>query len=199
MVRMDRALGTRLRGQRRLARSNLEKDTMTMRPFTSLAIAVGCCTALFLFFFAWGLTYAHELGLEDLRQTRDRPLFSSTRRPPPKVESVPVIASVAHSSAGIQPPSLTLIGVVLGANEKAVIVEETSSHKPVHLALGDNIYGWRVTYIEPRAFVLKRGDRSVSITFPPPGNRQGTGASISAGQPTAPYVEYWRVDRGARR
>jgi general secretion pathway protein N len=106
--------------------------------------------------------YAANLRFEDLRQTRERPLFSVTRRPPPKIDvSEP-------PPPPIVPPSLTLVGIVLSPNGRAVIVQEAPSVKPVRIALGEEIEGWRVASITSRTFVIKSGDHTATLTFPPP-------------------------------
>jgi general secretion pathway protein N len=107
---------------------------------------------------------AVQLRLDDLRQTRERPLFSATRRPPPKID-LSQAATPAPPPPPIVPPAVTLIGVVLGAKDRAVIVQEKSAAKPVRVTVGDNIDGWRVDSITSRSFVLKDGDRAVTLTF----------------------------------
>jgi general secretion pathway protein N len=129
------------------------------RPSRETSVIVA---ALVLMFAGSCQARAVNLRFDDLRQTRERPLFSVTRRPPPKID-------VSEAPAPpIVPPSLTLVGIVLSANERAVIVQEASSAKPVRLALGEAIKGWRVTSITPRTFVIKNGDHAATLTFPPP-------------------------------
>jgi hypothetical protein len=106
-----------------------------------------------------------DISLGDLSQTRDRPLFSATRRPPPKV-NLEEAAAPAPAPPPIVPPALTLIGVVFSTKERAVIVQDKTSPKPLRIAIGNDIDGWRVDSITPRSFVLKNGDRAISLTFP---------------------------------
>lgn len=108
---------------------------------------------------------APHLRLDDLRQTRDRPLFSPTRRPPPKVDLAQAVTPVPPPPP-IMPPAVTLIGVVLGAGEHAVIVQEKAGGKPLRVAVGQDIDGWRVESIEPRSCILKNSDRAITLTFP---------------------------------
>jgi hypothetical protein len=107
---------------------------------------------------------AAQLRLDDLRQTRERPLFSATRRPPPKID-LSQAAAPAPPPPPIVPPAVTLIGVVLGAKDRAVIVQEKAATKPVRVTVGDDIEGWRVDSITSRSFVLKDGNRAVTLTF----------------------------------
>ncbi len=64
------------------------------------------------------------------------------------------------------PPAVTLIGVVLGTKDRAVIIQEKATPKPVRVTVGNDIDGWRVDSITSRSFVLKDGDRAVTLTFP---------------------------------
>jgi general secretion pathway protein N len=106
---------------------------------------------------------AAQLRIDDLRQTRDRPLFSATRRPPPKIDLTHA-AAVAPPPPPIIPPAVTLVGVVLGEKDRAVIVQEKSA-KPMRVTIGEDVDGWRVDSITSRSAVLKDGDRSVTLTF----------------------------------
>ena len=134
-----------------------------MRPARAIAIVLAATT--------WLPQMSHgadtpQLRLNDLRQTRERPLFSATRRPPPKVDLAQAMTS-APPPPPIMPPAVTLIGVVLGTGEHAVIVQEKAAGKPIRVAVGQDIEGWRVDSIKPRSFILKNGDRAVTLTFPP--------------------------------
>jgi hypothetical protein len=110
-------------------------------------------------------TRAQKLYLEDLRQTRDRPLFAPTRRVEAQrvsqlrpVQVAPVVP--------IEPPSLLLVGVVLGSRDQKVIVATPPAQKPLSFSLGGDIDGWRISAIEARAFILERERRSIRISFP---------------------------------
>jgi len=144
-----------------------------------------CLAALLLVSCAFGLAHARDLRLEDLHQTRDRPLFSPTRRPPPKVEAVQTIVPVAPPPAPVLPPSLTLVGVIFGDDQQAVIVEEANDHKPIHLSLGDNIDGWIVISIAPRNVMFRRARRFFTLSFPAPTVASAPNAAVPPGVPNA--------------
>lgn len=121
------------------------------------------------------------LRLDDLRQTRERPLFSTTRRPPPKITPMAPIAAIA-APAPVVPPTLSLVGIVLGKGERKVIFTRTANDKPTTARLGEDVDGWHIASIEPRAFILQRDSRSVTITFPSSATgTAGTGAPAVAG------------------
>jgi general secretion pathway protein N len=113
--------------------------------------------------------HLENLHLENLEQTRARPLFSVTRRPPPKApEPVPMIAPVAPPPPVVElpPPAITLIGTVLSPNEKTLIVSKPPDSKPLRFQIGDDIDGWRVVSIAARGAVIQHNDHSIELTFP---------------------------------
>jgi hypothetical protein len=111
---------------------------------------------------------AQSLRLEDLQQTRARPLFSPLRRAETQRINLPRQPMVAAPVAPppIEPPALLLVGVALGSGEQKVVITRPSAPKSLTLSLGDDIDGWHVAAIEARAFVLERNRRSIKITFP---------------------------------
>jgi hypothetical protein len=104
--------------------------------------------------------------LDRLPATRDRPLFSPSRRPPPppppqsrRVETMAAIAAPGP------PPSVVLLGIVTDANGAWALVRAGGTDKIVHARLGDEIAGWKVSEIEPRRLVLASDDRSASFAL----------------------------------
>lgn len=107
-------------------------------------------------------TRASEPTLESLKATRNRPLFSPTRRPPPAR-----ISPITPASPGPRPPpQVDLTGVILGPGERAAIVVVPGGSAPRAVHLGAAIDGWRVTAIAARSIVLSHAGRSVEIRLP---------------------------------
>jgi len=101
------------------------------------------------------------LSLERLSATRDRPLFSPTRRPvapPPPVEQAPAV------SAPPPPPSVTLFGIVLD-DEGARAIVRSGADKVDRVQIGDHIGGWMVSQIEGRRLVLSLHGRFATFTL----------------------------------
>jgi hypothetical protein len=100
-------------------------------------------------------------SLDRMSDTRDRPLFSPSRRPPP-----PPPPSVNLPVAPPPPPpSLILLGTVLEADEARAIVRVAPRNDLIRVRFGEEIAGWKVTQIEPRKLVLSLGDRSATFTL----------------------------------
>jgi hypothetical protein len=119
--------------------------------------------------------------LDRLPATRDRPLFSPSRRPPapPESHQVKVVAAVPTPRG---PPSIVLLGVVTDISGAWALVRAGGSDKTMHARIGDEIAGWKVSEIASRGMVLSSEDRSVSFSL-----FAHAGAKNSAG--SAPVAE----------
>jgi len=100
--------------------------------------------------------------LDRLSATRDRPLFSPTRRPtpppPPPPPEQPPVAVVP------QPPNLTLVGIVLD-DEGARALIRSSATNADRVQIGDDIGGWKVAQIDGRRLVLSLDGRFATFTL----------------------------------
>jgi len=101
--------------------------------------------------------------LDDLSATRDRPLFSRSRRPPPPPP--PVVERVAPPPPPVAPPSVVLLGVVKDENGALALVRSGSANEVIRARVGEEIEAWKVTEIEPRRLVLSHDDRLVSFAL----------------------------------
>jgi general secretion pathway protein N len=134
--------------------------------------------------------------LDDLSATRERPLFSPTRRPPPPP---PVIVRAPDPPPPPpEPPNVSLVGVVMDGEEARALVRFGSVNKVIHARIGDDIEGWKVAQIEGRKLVLSldgrlatftmfSGDRAKDAPKPTsaarPGESKGSAAQSNASQP----------------
>jgi hypothetical protein len=96
---------------------------------------------------------AHSLN--EFTATRDRPLFTPSRRPPAVLTAVRDVAPPAP------PPNLTLFGILIGTDGPSAIVRGAPSEKVVHVRVGDQIDGWKIARIGERQIVLSRDERLV--------------------------------------
>jgi hypothetical protein len=97
--------------------------------------------------------------LDDLTETRERPLFSSTRRPP-DVEAAPQAAAPITEGASMP---FELVGIALGTDISAAIFRNTDSKEEIRVAKGDKIGSWNVDDISERAVVLRGNDKRVRM------------------------------------
>jgi len=101
-------------------------------------------------------------SLDRLSATRERPLFSPTRRPtPPPPPPPPEAAPVAVVP---QPPNVQLFGIVMD-DEGARAIVRSDSTKVDRVQIGDDIGGWKVSQIEGRRLVLSLDGRFATFTL----------------------------------
>jgi hypothetical protein len=93
--------------------------------------------------------------LDRLSVTRERPLFSPTRRPPPPPPQV----AAAPPPPPAPPPNVALFGIVMDGDEARAVVRAGPTEKIMRVGIGDDIGGWKVAQIEGRRLVLALNGR----------------------------------------
>jgi hypothetical protein len=110
----------------------------------------------------WGIP------LDVLKATRERPLFSPSRRPPTAgVTSRPVKAIKAVNAPVAPEPTLSLLGTVKGDGEGYALFIDTTTHRVVRLKTGRDAGGWILQAVRGRAAVLEKNGRTESLEMPP--------------------------------
>jgi hypothetical protein len=103
-------------------------------------------------------------SIDSLSATRERPLFSPTRRPPVRPAAAPApLVRRADPAPPPSPPGVVLLGVVIGADTARAFVRSEPPDKTLRVGIGDDIGGWKVSQIERRELVLSLGDRSATF------------------------------------
>jgi hypothetical protein len=92
--------------------------------------------------------------LDRLSATRERPVFSPTRRPPPP--RPPVVAAPGPPPP---PPDVALFGIVMDGDEAHAVVRAGPTAKIMNVRVGDDIGGWKVAQIGGRRLILSLDDR----------------------------------------
>lgn len=129
--------------------------------------------------------------IEALAATRDRPLFSPTRRqPPPAVFSLasaqpPRTASPRESER----PPLLLIGTVAGKTKAIAVFFDQKTNRTVRLRSGQSQYGWLLAAVYKREVILQKDDSTVHLPL-------SATAAPTAAAPT--QVAETRLDRRQR-
>ncbi|WFU83869.1 hypothetical protein QA645_14340 [Bradyrhizobium sp. CIAT3101] len=101
--------------------------------------------------------------LSALTATQERPIFSATRRPPPRaVAAAPAeVARTAPPPKPVEaPPPLMLVGAVVGEGDAIAILINRTDQKIVRLRQGESLDGWSLASVQPREVTFKQGDRS---------------------------------------
>jgi len=98
-------------------------------------------------------------SLNRLSATRERPLFTPSRRAAPP----PPVASAAPAESAASPPQIALLGVIIAVEGPRAVINDMASNKIVRVRIGDEIDGWKVRQIDERLLVLWRDGRSASF------------------------------------
>jgi general secretion pathway protein N len=105
-----------------------------------------------------------SISLDLLSATRDRPLFSPSRRPPPVIEATPAPPPPRLPPVvPLPPPNLTFFGT-FESNEQLGANVQTGGNAAI-VRFGSYIEGWRVTEISRHRLVLSLDDRTAVFTL----------------------------------
>lgn len=111
-----------------------------------------------------------SVPLSALTGTQERPIFSATRRPPPRA-----VAAVPAEEAQTPPPKpvealppLMLVGAVVGEGDAIAILVNRTDQKIIRLRQGESLDGWSLASVQPREVTLKQGDRSEVLALQRP-------------------------------
>jgi type II secretory pathway component PulC len=99
-------------------------------------------------------------ALEELRATRERPLFAATRRPP-SLPSAPLEPAPVRAEGSALP--LGLEGIVIGENEGIVVFRNQNSNQIQRMRLGETFEGWTLIAIDARSVALSDGTTTVTL------------------------------------
>ena len=119
--------------------------------------------------------------LSVLTATRERPIFSASRRPPQRaVAAAPVEASPPPPPKAAEPdhPPLALIGAVVGEHDAITVFLDRTNQKIVRLRQGEAHSGWVLGAIQPRQVSFKKADQTEVLAL--------KGQDAGAGVPAAP-------------
>lgn len=117
----------------------------------------------------WGLPLAR------LSTTRERPIFSASRRPPAPTPTY--VAPVAFSEPAKPPapelPAMALVGTIIGIDGYRMAIfrdtSDASKQDALRLRIGESYHGWEVRLISSReAGLVKNGEQAV-LELPEPG------------------------------
>lgn len=110
-----------------------------------------------------------RIGFDRLSATRERPLFSPSRRPPPVAETRSLPPPPAPIAAKA-PPNLTFFGTFESAEEVGAAVQVGPHERATVIRFGSYIEGWRVTEISRDRLVLSFDDRTAVFSLFSPKN-----------------------------
>ncbi|MGA2495506.1 MAG: hypothetical protein ABSF67_21665 [Roseiarcus sp.] len=116
-----------------------------------------------------------SIPLRALTETRERPLFSPSRRPlrpiiPAAPDSTQPPPPLAAAPVEPERPPLTLIGTVVGARPDAgvALLLDATTNIVARARVGESASGWRVRGVAERSIVVEKSGLSVTLALPDP-------------------------------
>ena len=106
------------------------------------------------------------IPIASLSATRERPIFSPSRRPPLKAAP----PAPQQSLRGNEPnrPLLALVGTVAATPEGIAIFQDEKSKDIVRLRTGESHSGWTLTAVKAREVTLSHGHETAVLVIPSP-------------------------------
>jgi general secretion pathway protein N len=112
----------------------------------------------------WGIP------MSALSATRERPLFSASRRPPPPPAPPMAVAEAPPPPPPPpEPPPLTLEGTAIGKPRNVALILNQASRTLVRLHVGEEAAGWRLRSVDARTMTVEKNSQQVTIALPMPG------------------------------
>ena len=124
------------------------------------------------------------IPLSKLSMTRDRPIFSPSRRPP-MVAAPQVMARPVEPAKPAEPenPPLVLVGTVAGEDSGIAVFVELASENTVRLRVNESHQGWTLSSIVGREVTLLKGRKSSVLALAPPGGTSEPASSQASLEP----------------
>ncbi len=113
----------------------------------------------------WGIPFSA------LDATRERPIFSASRRPPmqPVVAERVAVALPPPKPAEPEQPLLTLVGTAIGEPKNVAVVLDRTTKTLVRLHVGEAVSGWILRSVESRTMTVEKNSQTVTVALPAPG------------------------------
>jgi general secretion pathway protein N len=122
--------------------------------------------------------------LRSLSVTRERPIFSPSRRPPP-----PAVVAAPYVRPAPPPPPrpeepdhppLALVGTVVGETDSIGIFFDQSAQSVIRLRAGEGYSGWILRSVQGREATFEKGRRAATLALPANGAEQGGPSPIAS-------------------
>jgi general secretion pathway protein N len=113
----------------------------------------------------WGIP------ISSLSATRERPIFSPSRRPPaPPTPPVPVAETPPPPPPPAKPeqPPFTLVGTAIGKPQNVALILDQTTKNLVRLHVGEAVSGWYLRSVDLRTMTLEKNSQTVTLSLPAP-------------------------------
>ena len=112
----------------------------------------------------WGIP------ISALDATRERPIFSASRRPPMPPVVAQRVAAPPPKPAEPEQPLLTLVGTAIGNPKNVAVVLDRTTKTLVRVHVGDVASGWIVRSVDSRKMTVEKNSQTVTVALPAPGS-----------------------------
>ena len=122
----------------------------------------------------WGIP------LRTLTATRERPLFSPSRRPPAQAIAAPAPAPrpvVEAKPPEPDHPLLTIVGTIVSASDGIGVFIDQASNEVVRIHTGQQHAGWVLRSVHGREASFEKNERKSTLALPAPGETPAAGAT----------------------
>jgi general secretion pathway protein N len=112
-----------------------------------------------------------RLPLTQFSATRERPIFSPSRRPPAPAPTyvAPVAVKQPPNPREPERPTIALAGTIIGTDGyRGAVFRDTSSQDVMRLRVGENYHGWVLLLITPREARLAKNGEQALLELPVP-------------------------------
>ena len=108
------------------------------------------------------------IPLKELSATRERPIFSPSRRPPAPAVAAASYAPPPRPAKPPEPdrPQLSLVGTIAGDKEGFGIFLDRSANLVLRLKTGEEHKGWILREVRSRETVLEKDDKTATLALP---------------------------------
>jgi hypothetical protein len=111
------------------------------------------------------------ISLSALTVTRDRPLFSASRRPfvlASPASPAPEAAPPPAASPPVERPQLSLVGTIVGSRSSVALLKDSGSEALLRLRVGQENSGWQVRGINIHSATVEKDGHSIVLDLPKP-------------------------------
>jgi hypothetical protein len=120
------------------------------------------------------------IPISKLSSTRDRPLFSASRRPrTPAAPAAPETQTVVAPLLAPETPPFTLVGTIIGGSSRIAIFFDESLKTATGVKEGESDSGWTLRSVDPRSAILDASGRTVTLNLPEPAGEEGASPRAS--------------------
>ena len=128
--------------------------------------------------------------LSTLTATRERPLFTPSRRAPAPAVAGPVVAAPPPPPppppTEPERPQLVLVGAIASDSEGIAVFLDQATNNIVRLRTGQDHSGWVLRSVKGREATLQKDQQTTTLTLPVPGEAPAFAAPGVPGVPGAP-------------